>query len=125
MSLNYYSKEEDKNKEESINRYKNIFINYGKNIPSLSEALMQMYKSLEDINEKKVNELSEAIINKCKERIDPDFDLIKFKYNNITKEDAYIICSYTCESEDRTKSPYKILNKNLVSNDRKNGVRNV
>ena len=30
MSLNYYSKEEDKNKEESINRYKNIFINYDK-----------------------------------------------------------------------------------------------
>ena len=125
MSLNYYSKEEDKNKEESINKYKNIFTNYGKNIPSLSEALIQMYKSLEDIHEKKVNELTDDIIKKCKERIEPDFDLIKFKYKNITKEDAYIICSYTCESDDRTKTPYKILNKNLVSNDRKNGVRNV
>ena len=56
-----------------------------------------------------------------------DFDLIKFKYNNITKtkEDDNIIYYYKYESEDGTKSPYTILNKNLVSNDRKNGVRNI
>ena len=81
---------------------------------SLSEDLIQMYKSLDDLNDKEINELNNNINNKYEERIDSDFYIIKFKYNNITKEDAYIICYYTCESEDRTKSPYKILNKNLV-----------
>ena len=120
MLLNYYSKEEDKNKEESINRYKNIFLNYDKNMSIISEALIQKYKSLDALNDKKINEFIDDIVNKCKERMDSDFDILKFKYNNITKEDTYIICYYTCESEYRT-----ILNKNLVSIDRKNVVRNV
>ena len=124
MSLNFYCKEEDNNREESINRYKNIFTNYEKNIPSLSEALTQMFIS-SYLDKKKVDELNKDIITKCKVRIDPDFDLIKSKYENITKEDAYIICSYTCESIDREYSPYKILNKNLVSNNRQNGVNNI
>ena len=49
----------------------------------------------------------------------------KKKYSNITREDAYIICSYTCETEERQYSPYKILNQNLVSNNRQNGVSNI
>ena len=40
-------------------------------------------------------------MSKCKDRIDPDCDSIKNKYSNISKEDAYIICSYTCESKER------------------------
>ena len=40
--------------------------------------------------------------------------MIKNKYENITKEDAYIICSYTCELKERKYSPYRILNQNLV-----------
>ena len=124
MSLNFYCKEEENSREESINKYKNLFINYDKMTPSLSEALSQMFKSSE-LDDKKVNELIEDIINKCKVRIDPNFDLIKEKYKNITKEDAYIICSYTCEAEDRAYSPYRILNRNLVSNDRQNGINNI
>ena len=77
-----------------------------------------MFKS-SNLNTKKINELTEDILTKCKERIDSDFDSIKKKYENITKEDAYIICSYTCESDDRTDSPYRILNQNLVAEDRK------
>ena len=78
MSLNFYCKEEDNNREESINRYKNLFRNFDKKTPSLSEALTQMFKSSE-LDIKKVNELTEDIINKCKEKIDPDYDLIKEK----------------------------------------------
>ena len=52
MSLSFYSKEEENSREESINRYKNIFINYEKTTPSLSEALNQMFKS-EDLGKKK------------------------------------------------------------------------
>ena len=73
--------------------------------PSLSETLIQMFKSSALDKKKKINQLTEDIMTKCKARIDHDFDLIKQKYENITKEDAYIIYSYTCESEDREYSP--------------------
>ena len=125
MSLNFYcNEEEESNKDESINKYKFLFSNYEKKIPTLSEALIQMYKSL-NLNDKLINELTKEIIEKCKERIDPLFKEIKMNYDNITKEDAYIICSYTYESQFQKFSPYKILNINLVSDDRKNGVKNV
>ena len=125
MSLNFYCEEdEERNKEESINKYAYIFTAYDKKPPSFSESLTQMFSSLK-LDKKKINDLVEEIISKCKERIDPKFNEIKEKYENITKEDAYIICSYTFESEYQVYSPYKILNQNLVSDDRKNGVRNV
>ena len=125
MSLNFYCEEENENnKEVSLNNYKYIFSNYEKNIPSLSEALIQMYKSL-NLDDYIIKELTKEIIEKCKERIDNKFDLIKLKYTNITKEDAYIICSYTYETKIKEFSPYKILNINLTSEDRKNGVRNI
>jgi len=124
MPLDFYCKEEENTREESINRYKYIFRNYEKNPPSLSEALAQMFKS-SNLDSKKINEFVEDILNKCEGIIEQNFDLIKKEYKNITKEDAYIICSYTCESEDRTYSPYRILNQNLVSNNRQNGVNNI
>ena len=124
MSLNFYCKEEENSREESINRYKNIFATYEKKPPSLSEALTQMFKSA-DLSKKKIDELTEDIITKCKATIDNIFDKIKQKYENITIEDAYIICSYTCESEERAYSPYRILNQNLVSNNRQKGVNNI
>ena len=124
MPLDFYCKEEENTSEESINRYKYIFRNYEKNPPSLSEALAQMFKS-SNLDSKKINEFVEDILNKCEGIIEQNFDLIKKEYKNITKEDAFIICSYTCESEDRTYSPYRILNQNLVSNNRQNGVNNI
>ena len=72
-----------------------------------------------------MSELTVDILNKCKDKIDKNFSEIKNKYNNINKEDAYIICSYTCESNDDNYSPYKILNQNLVTDNRKNGVKNI
>ena len=83
-----------------------------------------MFESCE-LDKNKVKELTENILSKCKKRIEPFFDSIKNKYEKITKEDAYIICSYTCESKERKYSPYRILNQNLVSDDRKNGARNI
>ena len=124
MTLNYYSEEEDNNNDESVNKYKNLFSNYENNPPTLKEALKQMFKS-SNLENSKTNELIEDILDKCKERINPEYDEIKKKYDNITKEDAYIICSYTCESLDKTYSPYRILNQSLVSDDRQNGGRNI
>ena len=125
MSLNCFCEEEDdNNKEVSINKYKYLFSSFENNTPSLSEALTQMYKSL-NLDEKMINELINNIINTCKANIDPNFDSIKSQYSNITKEDAYAICSYTYESEMKILCPYKVLNTNLTADDRKNGVRNV
>ena len=124
MSLNFYTEEEDKNIKESINNYKDLFSEFENKIPTLSEALNQMFKSV-TIEDKKINELTQDIIDKSKIIIDKNFEEIKKKYNNITKDDAYIISSYTCESKESEYSPYKILNKNLVSKNRKNGVENI
>ena len=126
MSLNNYTEgeENDKNQEESINKYKNIFSNYENNLPSLSESLKQMFES-SNLNEKQINEYTQEIIKKCKKKIDPIFDGIQKKYNNITQEDAYIICSYTHELKERKYSPYKILNKNLVEENREKGIKSV
>ena len=127
MSLNFYCEEEDNNREESIDKYKNLFINYKNNTPSLKDALIQMFES-KNLDNEKINYLTGDIINKCKEKIDQNYNLIKNEYNNITKEDAYIICSYTYELKDKTYSPYspyRILNQNLVSDNRQNGIRNI
>ena len=69
MSLDFYCEEEENNREESINKYKNIFINYENNPPSFQEALIQMFESCE-LDKNKIKELIEDIISKCKERID-------------------------------------------------------
>ena len=125
MSLNFYCEDEENNREEeSINKYKDLFINYESNLPTLEEALTQMFKS-EGLKDEKVSKFTEDILNKSKEHVDSNFNEIKNKYNYITKEDAYIICSYTCECEDKKYSPYRILNQNLISDDRRNGVRNI
>ena len=98
MSLNYYcEKEEERNKEISVNKYKYLFTDYEKNIPSLSEALTQIYNSL-NLDDIKCKELVNEVIKKCKERIDSEYKEITLKYPNITKEDAYIICFYTFQS---------------------------
>ena len=124
MSLNLYLEEEDNNKEVSVNDFKDLFLAYENKVPTLSESLKQLFKS-KNLSDDKVDELTNDILGKCKKTIDKNFNEIKKKYNNITKDDAYIICAYTCESIDQKFSPYSILNKNLVSENRKKGVRNI
>ena len=53
----------------STNNYKKIFIEYEKTLPSLSEALKQMFQN-SNLDENLVNELTNNIINKCKKTID-------------------------------------------------------
>ena len=124
MSLNFYfPHEEDNIREESINKYENLFSEHENNPPSLKEALIQMFKSL-NLEDNIFTQLVEDIITKCKERIDPEYDQIKKIYENITIEDAYIICSYTYECENKEYSPYNLLNQNLYSDDIK-GLSNI
>ena len=98
MSLIFYSKEEDNNREESVDNYKKIFKEYEKALPSLSEALKQMFQN-SNLDANLVNELTNDIIDKCKKTIDKNYEDIKKKYDKISKDDAYIICAYICESK--------------------------
>ena len=43
MSLNFYAEEEDNSKEESVNNYKYLFTSFENKLPTLSEALNQMF----------------------------------------------------------------------------------
>ena len=115
---------EEDNEKESINKYQNLFTYYEINPPKLSEALIQIFESCK-LNKNQVENLTKDILDKCKRRIDPEFNKIKKNYEKITKEDAYIICSYTCEAKERNYSPYRILNQKLVSDDRRNDLTNI
>ena len=57
--------------------------------------------------------------------IDQNFDQIKNKYPKVKYDDALIIASYTYESKERKFNPYKILNSNLVLENRRKGISNV
>ena len=92
MSLNYYFEEEENSREESLNNYKYLFTNYESKKPTLEEALNQIFKSVV-FDEAKAKSLTDDIIGKCKQAIDPRFNAIKQKYKNISINDAYIICS--------------------------------
>ena len=122
MSLNYYE-EEDINKELSIDNFYYLFTEYDQKPPSLHDALIHMLESC--CSDDNINKLAEDIIQKCKNKINKRFEEIKKKYSNILLEDAYIICSYSCESYNTKYSPYRILNTNLSSENRKIGISNI
>ena len=99
MSHIFYNEEENNNNEDSIDNYKYMFIEYENNKPTLSEALTQMFNSSDvKSSQYEVEELVNDILSKCESLIEKNFDKITEKYSNITKNDAYTICSYTCES---------------------------
>ena len=54
MSLIFYSEQEDNNKEESINKYKDLFINYEQKLPTLKEALNQILYQQEQIEKNQI-----------------------------------------------------------------------
>ena len=124
MSFNFYTEEEDNKKNESINNYKSLFLEYEKKLPTLEDALNQMFKS-EKIDDIKINEFTKDLLDKCKQTIDKNYSKIKKKYNNISEKNAYIICAYTIESMEKKYSVYRILNKNLVTTDIQKGIENI
>ena len=124
MSLHYYSENEDNFKEELIDKYKDIFIEYEDNFPSLTEALKQMFLS-EGADEEESNKLINDIMIKTEKIINKNKTKIKVKYPKLEEDDMKIITSYTCEAKNKKYSPYKLLNKNLVSDNRQEGIINI
>ena len=103
MSLYFYNEKEDENKEESINNYKNLFLEYTTNPPTLESALQQMFVN-SGINTNNSNQFIQDIITKTEKVYNKNIDKIKIKYPNINKEDIKIISAYTCESMDKNYS---------------------
>ena len=101
MSLKFYSDKEDNlREEESINKYKYIFIPYIKNFPSLKEALEQLFLS-EGAPQEELNNLTNEILLKCENVIGRNLESIKQKFKNISREEAEIIASYTSQFGDK------------------------
>lgn len=124
MSLHYYCVGEDNEKEESINNYKDLFIEYVNKPPTIEEALNQIFIS-GGVPDNKLNDYIKDIKTKINNFIEGRESQIKEKYPNLSHNDSLIICSYTREAIDSDYSPYKILNRNLASDNRKEGLKNV
>lgn len=124
MSLHYYCVGEDNEKEESIDNYKDLFVEYLDNPPSLKEALNQIFIS-GGVPENEVNDYVKDITKKVNKLVEDRDREIKEKYPNISHEDSLIICSYTCEAINSEFSPYRTLNRNLASDNRKEGLKKV
>ena len=87
-----------------------------------------------NIEEQKSKNSAKKIVKKCEGKINEIYRYNN-KYNNflgslkITKEEACIICSYTYGSEQNEEEedviPYKILNKNLLSEDKRLGLEKI
>jgi len=124
MSLIFYSEEGENQKEESIDKYKDLFDKYKDQSITLIEALTQMYTS-SGVDKNKINDLITGLIQDCENKIESNLDKIKKEYSSISKDEAIIISSYTWEAEVSDYSPYKLLNTNLVSDDRINGIKKI
>ena len=87
MSLHFYSYNEDIPKKESLIDFENIFKKFINNVPSLKEALYQMFK-LAGIPDQEIYDLTNEILLKSEKIIKFNFDIIKEKYPFITIEEA-------------------------------------
>ena len=122
MSRSFYSKNEEKTFD-SLNNYEYLFKNYSSNPPSLEEALTELFRNAKATKEE-AKEILDHLLLCCKNKIDQNWDLIKKEHKNISRKDALIISSYTYEPKPMYKdySPYRLLNTNLVANNRLNGI---
>ena len=127
MSLSFYLNEEN-NINESINNYEYIFDEFKKRIPTLNEALIQMF-TYNGVDHYKSYNLINEILSKVNSHLNSrKFNEIKINYPKITFEEAQIISTYTCElanPSDKHLNPYKIINQNLVSKNRNKGIQNI
>ena len=125
MSIFFYANNEEKsNEEESIDKYQDIFIPYINKCPSLQEALYELYSSI-GLNTININNVMLVLLNGVKNFINLKFKEITLKYPNLSFNDAEIICCYTFEFQEKSYNVYKILNTNLVANNRAQGIKNI
>ena len=115
-------REQETGKEKSIDNYRDLFLPLIENNPSLEEALDQLYSS---INLKNYEAQRNKVINECKENRSKKFLKILKTHPKINKKAILIILTFTYIDPVPNLSPYLILNSNLESNDRENGIKKV
>ena len=134
MSVKFYSQNEENDFDESLNNYEFLFKNYNhyyhpenpnaSNSPTLEQSLIELFRnSGASVNEAK--EIYDDLYMICNNKIKENWEKIKQENDNVSKKDALIISSYTYEAKPiyYKYSPYRLINVNLVANDRKNGLR--
>ena len=126
MSKSFYSENEEMNFEESLNKYEFLFEDMDLKPPTLEEALIELFRN-GGLSEKDSKEIYNHLYIICNNRVNEKWDEIRKQNSRISKTDALIISSYTYEPKKMYEkfSPYRLLNTNLVSADRKNGIINV
>ena len=126
MSKSFYSENEEMNFEESLDKYEFLFKDIELKPLTLEEALIELFRN-GGLSEKDSKEIYNHLYKICKNRVNEKWDEIRKQNPKISKLDALIISSYTYEPKAMYKkfSPYRLLNTNLVSADRKNGIINV
>ena len=122
--MSRYIKENEKETgaEVSINNYEDLFKGLLDEKPTIEEAIDQMLKNanIENYEAKR-----KKILKQCRELVEKNFEKIISDHPNVTKEEAVVVCTYTYEDSDGEASLYRILNTNLVANNRKNGIEKV
>jgi rubrerythrin len=126
MSRTFYSENEENNLEESLNKYEYLIKFYSSKPPTLEEALIELFRN-GGASVEEAKDIYEHLNIVCNEQIKKNWNKIYQMNKDITKKDALIISSYTYEAKPMYKkySPYRLLNTNLVSSDRKNGLMSV
>ena len=126
MSKCFYSENEEMNLEESLDKYEFLFKDIELKPPTLEDALIELFRNA-GLSEKDSKEIYNHLYKICNNRVNEKWDEIRKQNPKISKLDALIISSYTYEPKAMYKkfSPYRLLNTNLVSVDRKNGIINV
>lgn len=125
MSKSFYSENEESNFD-SLNDFEFLLERYSSNPPSLKDALIELFRN-GGASQKEAEEIYEHLYLRCQYVVNENWSKIKEQNKNISKNDALIISSYTYEPKHMYEkfSPYRLLNTNLVSTNRKNGVQNV
>lgn len=122
MRINFCDNNEGFEQEESINKYKELFIDFIQNPPSLKESLVQLFTSA-GLSNNKINNYSKEIESTSEKFVNDNWNKITGKYSSLKRDEAIIILTYTSEAIDSSYNPYKILNRNLVSKNRKERLK--
>ena len=117
LSVHFSLNDEENNRNETVDKYEDLFKEYINKPPSLDKALDQLLES-QGLDGNGIKNYKEEILNKCKKLYDENHLKIEKEYPKIKEEEFNIICSYTCQTEEKDFSPYIILNQSMIS---KNG----
>lgn len=125
MSKTFYSPNEE-NTFDSLNNYEFLLKNYSSKPPTLEEALIELFRN-GGASPNEAKDIYNHLDLTCNEKVNKNWSSIRSQNKDISKNDALIISSYTYEPKKMYEkfSPYRLLNTNLVSDNRKNGVQNV